>query len=193
MRGEYDKAVASYDEAICLEPKMVEIYCDRGTAYHEKGEDNKAVVDYTEAIRLDSQFAQAYCFLAWVASTSKAKKMRNEETALRDARKACELTDWKDWVCLACLAAASAEASDFMAAIKWQKQALELLGETAPEEILAIGREYLSLYEKGKTVRGGRFPAFGIVHVQHNNGTQIFLFYCLSQRPSRVKMLTHEK
>ena len=60
-KGEYDKAIADYTEAIRLDPKYAKAYNNRGIAYRHKGEFDKAIADYTEAIRLDPKFAVAYC------------------------------------------------------------------------------------------------------------------------------------
>ena len=54
QKGEYNKAIADYDEAIRLDcPDEVHTYRSRGDAYYQKGEYDKAIVDYDEAIRLD--------------------------------------------------------------------------------------------------------------------------------------------
>ena len=60
-KGDYDKAIADYTEAIRLDPKFATAYYGRGVAYGEKGDYDKAIADYTEAIRLDPKLAEAYC------------------------------------------------------------------------------------------------------------------------------------
>ena len=59
-KGEHDKAIADYTEAIRLNPKYAEAYYNRGVAYEDKGEHDKAIADFTEAIRLDPKYAKAY-------------------------------------------------------------------------------------------------------------------------------------
>ena len=63
-KGEYDKAIADYTEAIKLDPKdamaCFVAYYNRGVAYGKKGDSEKAVADYTEAIRLDPYLVYAY-------------------------------------------------------------------------------------------------------------------------------------
>ena len=59
-KGEHDKAIKDYTEAIQLDPDYSEAYYNRGNAYFGKGEHDKAIKDYTEAIRLDPDYSEAY-------------------------------------------------------------------------------------------------------------------------------------
>ncbi len=59
-KGEYDRAIADYDQAIALNPKLVEPYNNRGNAYNAKGEYDRAIADFDQAIALNSRFALAY-------------------------------------------------------------------------------------------------------------------------------------
>ena len=59
-KGDLDKAIADYTEAIRRDPKLVKAYNNRGVAYAKKGENDKAIADYTEAVRLNPQYAKAY-------------------------------------------------------------------------------------------------------------------------------------
>ena len=61
-KGEYDKAIADYTEAIRLKPDCAEAYkrrgfaYGRGLAYVNNNDDNKAIADFTEAIKLKPRF-----------------------------------------------------------------------------------------------------------------------------------------
>ena len=46
-KGDYDKAIADFTEAIRLDPKDAKAYCNRGVAYGKKREYDKAVADFT--------------------------------------------------------------------------------------------------------------------------------------------------
>jgi tetratricopeptide (TPR) repeat protein len=59
-KGEFDKAIADYTEAIRLDPKYAAAFYNRGMAWDDKGDNDKAIADYTEAIRLDPKLAAAY-------------------------------------------------------------------------------------------------------------------------------------
>lgn len=59
-KGELDKALGDYNEAIRLNPKYTVAYYNRGVTWDNKGEYEKAIADYNEAIRLDPKYADAY-------------------------------------------------------------------------------------------------------------------------------------
>ena len=59
-RGDYDRAIADYGEAIRINPKFALAYNNRGDAWRHKGDLDRAIADFDEAIRLDPAFALAY-------------------------------------------------------------------------------------------------------------------------------------
>jgi len=59
-KGEYDKAIAAYTEAIRLNPRNSDAYVNRGVVYAKKRDYDKAIADYNEAIRLSPTDADAY-------------------------------------------------------------------------------------------------------------------------------------
>src|SRR3954451_17544471 len=60
LKGEHDRAIADYDEAIRLNPDQAFTYANRGAAYRLKGEYDRAIADLSEAIRLKPDHASAY-------------------------------------------------------------------------------------------------------------------------------------
>jgi lipoprotein NlpI len=58
--GDYDRAIADYNEAIKRDPKFSFAYNNLGNAYRARGEDEQAIADYARAIELDPKFIVAY-------------------------------------------------------------------------------------------------------------------------------------
>src|SRR5215471_18453673 len=59
-KGDLDRAIADYSEAIRLDPKYEHAYGNRGNAWKAKGDLDRAIADYDEAIRLNPKDASAY-------------------------------------------------------------------------------------------------------------------------------------
>jgi tetratricopeptide (TPR) repeat protein len=51
--GDYDRAIANFNEAIRLNQNDAGAYYGRGFAYSNKGDDDRAIADYNETIRLN--------------------------------------------------------------------------------------------------------------------------------------------
>jgi len=51
--GDFDRAIADYDQAIRLNPNMAAAFGNRGHAYQEKKQIQNALADYDQAIRLN--------------------------------------------------------------------------------------------------------------------------------------------
>jgi lipoprotein NlpI len=59
-KGDGDRALADYNEAIRLDPKYARAYNDRGVSYNVKRDYDRAIADFNAAIRLDPKYAAAY-------------------------------------------------------------------------------------------------------------------------------------
>lgn len=58
--GNYDRALADYDEAIRLNPKDANAFYNRGVTHAMKYDNDRAIADYDEAIRLNPKDAKAF-------------------------------------------------------------------------------------------------------------------------------------
>jgi tetratricopeptide (TPR) repeat protein len=52
LKGEYDRAIQDYSQAIKLDAKSADAYNNRGVAYDNKGDYDHAIQDYDQAIKL---------------------------------------------------------------------------------------------------------------------------------------------
>ncbi len=125
LKLEPAKAIADYSEAIRLSPKNAKSYVNRGMAYFAMEDFEQALADYDTAIRLDPKEFLALIQRAWLTASCPDPRYRDAKKSMKDAKKACELTEWKDGNGLEALAAAYAENGDFLNAVKWQQQAID--------------------------------------------------------------------
>ena len=56
-KGQFDRAIAKFDEAIDLNSQRPGFFADRGRAHIMNGQLNRAIADFDEAITLDPNFA----------------------------------------------------------------------------------------------------------------------------------------
>ncbi|MBI3704001.1 MAG: tetratricopeptide repeat protein [Rhizobiales bacterium] len=58
-KGEYDRAITDYNQAIKLNPSSSKAYNNRANAYYRKGEYARAIPDYDRALKIDPNFTTA--------------------------------------------------------------------------------------------------------------------------------------
>ena len=59
-KGQFDRAIADYDEAIRLDPQYADAFNHRGFSYGKKGDYDHAIADHDEAIKLNPKDAVAF-------------------------------------------------------------------------------------------------------------------------------------
>ncbi|MCH9051327.1 MAG: tetratricopeptide repeat protein [Proteobacteria bacterium] len=59
-KGQWDRAIADFSEAIRLKPDFVTAFNNRGNAYYGKGQFDRAIKDYDKAIHLNPDLAEAF-------------------------------------------------------------------------------------------------------------------------------------
>ena len=59
-KGQWDRAIADYSEAIRLKSDDAQVFNNRGNAYYYKGQLDRAIKDYDDAIRLQPDLAEAF-------------------------------------------------------------------------------------------------------------------------------------
>jgi tetratricopeptide (TPR) repeat protein len=59
-KGQYDRAIQDYDQAVRLDPNYANAYNNRGIAYANKGQYDRAIQEYNQGLSLDPDDAIAY-------------------------------------------------------------------------------------------------------------------------------------
>jgi tetratricopeptide (TPR) repeat protein len=158
-KGDYDRALKDYENALRLKPADAAFLNSRGFTWHMKSIsandrptcEDRALSDYAEAIRINPKYASAINNRAWLWATSKVDRCRNGKQAVEEATKACELTGWKNPGYIDTLSVAYAEVGDFEQATRWQRNALE--NPTYKHKEGRNASEKLALFAKGQPFR----------------------------------------
>ncbi len=59
-KGDYNRAIQLWNEALAINPKLVEAYNNRGNAYSNKGEYDRAIADYSQALAINPNLVEVY-------------------------------------------------------------------------------------------------------------------------------------
>ena len=61
IKGQFDRAISHYNQAIAINPRFVSAYTSRGVAYAQSGgQYDQAISDFSKAIEISPQFEKAY-------------------------------------------------------------------------------------------------------------------------------------
>src|SRR5580658_7639195 len=60
FKGQFDRAIADFDQSIKLSPEYAIAFSNRGLVYWDKGDFDRAIKDYDDAIKLKPDLALAY-------------------------------------------------------------------------------------------------------------------------------------
>jgi tetratricopeptide (TPR) repeat protein len=84
-RGEHDRAIEDFGEAIRLDPRIKQFYNNRGVAWDDKAHYDEAIADYDRAIELDPRYSLAFNNRgnAWSALEEYARAIADYSEAIR--------------------------------------------------------------------------------------------------------------
>ncbi|RIK77087.1 hypothetical protein DCC62_10180 [candidate division KSB1 bacterium] len=148
-QGRYAESQAYFEQALASQPDYLAALLYLGMAQQELGNDLAAQAQYEKALAIAPDHVDVLNNLAWLLAISNDRQIRNPAEALRLARQAAELTQYKGYRVLGTLAAAAAATGDFAEAVKWQTRAVEL----APAGEAATLKARLKRYQSGQSLQ----------------------------------------
>ena len=149
---QFELALKDWSSALELERSDSVALGGRGDCYYSIGNVSAAIDDYRAAVEADARNSKSCNSLAWILATTTTDSLRNGTDAVKYARQACKLTNWKQWQYLDTLAAAYAETEDFETAEKLQKQVLTLVKNEIAESLSKVENR-LTLYQEKRRFR----------------------------------------
>jgi tetratricopeptide (TPR) repeat protein len=150
FQGKLDEAAAHLTEAMRLDPNSAEAHYYFGKTLVQRGKINEAITHFEESLRLKPDWVEPMNDLAWFLAASKETTIHNPDKAIRLARRACELTNYKKPELLDTLAVAYAATGAFDRAVETAKKALELCQSSEQETLKAKIENRLVLFKTGK-------------------------------------------
>src|SRR6478672_3458798 len=151
--GKYDLALKDCNEALRQDRSVVEAALLRANINARLGKYAEALKEYDYLISLHPRnvtLARALSDRAWFRATCPNASFRNGQQAVKDAKAACSIMQWKDEDMIDTLAVAYAETGDFDSAVRYVSQALAMKGISS--ESAKVYREHLAWFQQRKRV-----------------------------------------
>jgi hypothetical protein len=151
--GRWTESAGAYAMLLGDSPDNFEGHLGMAMALVHLNREDEAEPHLKEALRLCPDSADALNNLAWTLATSPAAGLRDGQQAVKLARRACELTDYKETLMVGTLGAAYAEAGRFDEAITTAETACALASQRGEKSLYQINQQLLSLYRDHHTYR----------------------------------------
>ena len=152
--GQYELAIQDCDEVLRQYAGCVEASLLRASVKVRLGKYAEALKEFNYLVSLHPRpvtLARALSDRAWFQSTCPDAAYRNGRQAVKDAKAACSIMQWKDEDMIDTLAAACAETGDFASATRYAAQALSIKGIT-PSDAKRI-QKHLTLFQQNRPIR----------------------------------------
>jgi lipoprotein NlpI len=163
LKGDFDRAIADYDEAIRLNPKDRDALGLRGNAYKTKGDFGHAIADHDQLVQLDTRDARAYFARARVywQSASFAKSLADLDQAIQLDPKSAYPIVWREIVAKRSDQPSQlSEAARQLDATKWPAPIVNLfLGTMTPEQVLSAADDADPIKKKAQLCEANFYTA----------------------------------
>src|SRR5437588_2268690 len=119
--GKYELAIQDCNEALRQYPGCVEASLLRASINARRAKYSEALKEFDYLVSLHPRpvtLARALSDRAWFQATCPDSSFRNGQQAVKDAKAACSIMQWKDEDMIDTLAAAYAETGDFDSAVR---------------------------------------------------------------------------
>ncbi len=153
MEGEFEQAVRHFAEALRLKPDLTDSRVGFAKSLTELGRTQAAIDQYKRVLRYQANHFEALNGLAWIWATAGDLALRNPDSAVEYAHRACELTMNTHPEMLDTLAAAYAASGKFSDAVATAQKAIKLADKSDRNDLVNQIRERLVLYKSNKAYR----------------------------------------
>lgn len=152
--GKYELAIQDCNEALRQYPGCAEASLLRASVKGRLGKYADALKEFNYLISLHPRpvtLARALSGRAWFQATCPEPTFRNGKQAVKDAKAACSIMQWKDEDMIDTLAAAYAETGDFASATRYAAQALAIK-DIPPLDAKRI-QQHLASFQQNRPIR----------------------------------------
>lgn len=151
-----DGAITHFIKVTQLDSSNDRAHHNLGQAFYSEGQISNAIKHYRESLRLMPASPATLAGLSWILATSSKEEFRNGAEAVRLAKRACELTNYRNAETLRTLAAAHAETGQFTAAVEAAQKAVDLYLASGDQRRAAHTARMQQLYKAGRPYRANQ-------------------------------------
>jgi arylsulfatase A-like enzyme/Tfp pilus assembly protein PilF len=148
-----EKAIESFKKSLAIYPKQPDVMNELGVVLYGQGKTQEALTLWQDTLAIDPNQFYAANSLGLIKATSKDKNIYDPPGALKYARQACKLTEYKHPGILDTLAAALAANGQFDKAAETAAKAIEIAKAAGQTEQAQSIQQHLDLYKKRKARR----------------------------------------
>jgi tetratricopeptide (TPR) repeat protein len=152
LRDETNDAIAHYATAIEFGDRRGETYLRLADALMRQEVFAEAIRHYRLALARIEADAETLSRIAWLMATCPKAELRDCQTAIELASRACKLTRYEHPVAMDTLAAGYAECGQWDAAVSWARRAIDVAGAAGDAAVVESIGARLTQYEARRDI-----------------------------------------